>query len=158
MPSRIFEFAMTQSFSGQMDGTSRSGMGLKPPKPGSFGFWDPQLQKLRPKRHLAFQLVARSLAPAVPARCQLSSTGHWGAGRGEGGVFQLEIAFSVLRDERGGLYRRRPRGGGTTGGWRGGAGLSPLCVSWVPFFLSACASFCVVEPPSSQAALLLLQP
>merc|ERR1712185_435623 len=29
---------MTQAFWGQMDGTSRSGMGLKPPKPGSFGF------------------------------------------------------------------------------------------------------------------------
>ena len=30
LPSRIFEFGMTQAFLGQMDGTSRSGMARKP--------------------------------------------------------------------------------------------------------------------------------
>ena len=42
-----FEFGMTQAFSGQMDGTSGTGMGLKPPKPGSFGFGDPLLKAKR---------------------------------------------------------------------------------------------------------------
>ena len=37
---------MTQAFLGQMDGTSRTGMGLKPPKPGSFGFWGPPTTKV----------------------------------------------------------------------------------------------------------------
>ena len=37
---------MTQAFSGQMDGTSGTGMGLKPPEPGSFGFWGPPTTKV----------------------------------------------------------------------------------------------------------------
>ena len=37
---------MTQAFSGQMDGTSGTGMGLKPPKPGSFGIWGPPTTKV----------------------------------------------------------------------------------------------------------------
>ena len=41
-----FEFGMTQAFLGQMDGTSSTGMGLKPPKPGSFGFGVPLLKYL----------------------------------------------------------------------------------------------------------------
>ena len=50
MGSRILEFGMTQSFSGQMDGTSGTGMGLKPPKPGSFGIWGPPTKKVEAKK------------------------------------------------------------------------------------------------------------
>ena len=46
--SRILEFGMTQSFSGQMDGTSATQMARNPQNRGLLGFGDPQLQKLRP--------------------------------------------------------------------------------------------------------------
>ena len=44
------EFGMTQAFSGQMDGTSGTGMGLNPPKPGSFGIWGPPTKKVVGKK------------------------------------------------------------------------------------------------------------
>ena len=46
LPSRIFEFGMTQAFSGQMDGTSATQMARNPQNRGLLGFGDPQLQKL----------------------------------------------------------------------------------------------------------------
>ena len=48
LASRILEFGMTQSFSGQMDGTSATQMARNPQNRGLLGFGDPQLQKLRP--------------------------------------------------------------------------------------------------------------
>ena len=53
-----FEFGMTQAFLGQMDGTSRTGMGLKPPKPGSFGIWGPPTTR-----------AVATCIPGISSRC-----------------------------------------------------------------------------------------
>ena len=47
--SRVLEFGMTQSFSGQMDGTSATQMARNPQNRGLLGFGDLLLKKLRPR-------------------------------------------------------------------------------------------------------------